>query len=108
MPAPRARQITLTAAERRRLKALAYSHTAPYRQVIRVRIVRDAAHGYSNAKIARRQGVTIDTVRRWRDRYAGEGLTGLADRRRSEERPRNSRVWSTSSPIAACPVPLTA
>src|SRR4029453_18153139 len=64
VPAPPARQITLTAAERRRLKALAYSHTAPYQQVIRVRIVRDAAHGYSNAKIARRQGVTIDTVRR--------------------------------------------
>ena len=55
MPAPRACQITLTAAERRRLTALAYSHSAPYQQVIRVRIVRDAAHGYSNAKIARRQ-----------------------------------------------------
>jgi transposase len=88
VPAPRARQITLTAAERRRLKALAYSHTAPYQQVIRVRIVRDAAHGYSNAKIAHRQGVTIDTVRRWRDRYADEGLTGLADRRRSGRPPR--------------------
>jgi hypothetical protein len=61
VPATRARQITLTAAERHRLKALAYSHTAGYQQVIRARIVRDAAHGYSNAKIAGRQSVTIDT-----------------------------------------------
>lgn len=50
MPVPRARQITLTASERRRLKKLAYSHTAPYQQVIRVRIVLDAARGYANAE----------------------------------------------------------
>lgn len=54
---PRARQITLSATDRRKLKALAYSHTAGYQQVIRARIVRDAAHGYSNARIAGRQGV---------------------------------------------------
>lgn len=52
MPVPRARQIVLAAAERRRLKQLAYSRTAPYQLVIRVRIVLDAAHGYSNAKIS--------------------------------------------------------
>jgi hypothetical protein len=105
VPAPRARQITLTAAERRRLKALAYSHTAPYQQVIRVRIVRDAAHGYSNAKIARRQGVTIDTVRRWRDRYADEGLAGLADRRRSGRPPRFTPVQVAEVKALACQLP---
>jgi len=45
VPAPRARQIILTTAERHRLKKLACSHTAGYQQVIRVRIVLDAAHG---------------------------------------------------------------
>jgi Homeodomain-like domain/DDE superfamily endonuclease len=105
VPAPRARQITLTAAERRRLKALAYSHTAAYQQVIRVRIVRDAAHGYSNAKIARRQGVTIDTVRRWRDRYADEGLRGLADRRRSGRPPRFTPVQVAEVKALACQLP---
>jgi hypothetical protein len=59
---------------------LAQSHTAPYQQVIRVRILLEAARGYSNAKIARRQHVTVDIVRTWRGRYADEGVAGLADR----------------------------
>src|SRR5262245_11030684 len=82
LPAPHARLITLTTAERRKLTALAYSHTAGYQQVIRARIVCDAARGDSNAAIARRHGLTVDTVRRWRGRFAGEGLTGLTDRPR--------------------------
>lgn len=105
MPAPRARQITLTAAERHRLKALAYSHTAGYQQVIRARIVRDAAHGYSNAKIARRHRVTIDTVRCWRGRYADEGLAGLADRRRSGRPPRFTPVQVAEVKAMACQLP---
>ncbi len=102
---PRARQIMLTAAERRRLKALAYSHTAAYQQVIRVRIVRDAAHGYANAKIACRQGVTIDTVCCWRGRYADEGLAGLADRRRSGRPPRFTPVQVAEVKALACQLP---
>lgn len=105
MPAPRARQITLTAAERRRLKALAYSHTAAYQQVIRARIVRDAAYGYSNAKISHRQGVNIDTVRRWRARYADEGLAGLADRQRSGRPPRFTPVQVAEVKALACQLP---
>jgi hypothetical protein len=34
VPVPHARPITLTTAERRRLTALAYSHTAGYQQVV--------------------------------------------------------------------------
>lgn len=105
MPVCRARQITLTAAERHRLKALAYSHTAGYQQVIRARIVRDAARGYSNATIARRQGVTVDTVRRWRNRYAEEGMAGLTDRRRSGRPPRFSPVQIAEVKALACQLP---
>ena len=105
MPVPRARQITLTAAERHRLKALAYSHTAGYQQVIRARIVRDAAHGYSNTKIATRQGVHVDTVRYWRGRYADEGLPGLADRRRSGRPPRFTAVQVAEVKALACQLP---
>ncbi|MCW2913729.1 MAG: hypothetical protein JWN52_1797 [Actinomycetia bacterium] len=97
MPAPHARQITLAAAERRRLKQLAYSHTAPYQQVIRVRIVLDVSHGYSNAKISRLRGVTVDTVRTWRGRYADEGMPGLKDR------PRTGRP-SRFTPLQVCEV----
>ena len=105
MPVCRARQITLTAAERHRLKALAYSHTAGYQQVIRSRIVRDAAHGYSNQKISHRQGVTVDTVRRWRGRYADEGLAGLADRPRSGRPPRFTPAQVAEVKALACQLP---
>jgi len=95
----------VTAAERHRLKALAYSHTAGYQQVIRARIIRDAAHGYSNAKIAHRHGITIDTVRRWRGRYAEEGMAGLADRPRSGRPPRFTPVQVAEIKALACQLP---
>jgi transposase len=101
----RARQITLSAAERHRLKALAYSHTAEYQQVIRARIVRDAAHGYSNQKIAGRHGVTVDTARRWRGRYAEHGLAGLTDRRRPGRPPRFTPVQIAQVKAMACQLP---
>ena len=105
MPVPRARPITLAAAERRRLKRLAYSHTAPYQLVIRVRIVLDAARGYSNAKIARRREVSVDTVRLWRGRYADEGMKGLADRPRSGRPPKFTPVQMAEVKALACQLP---
>jgi hypothetical protein len=102
---PRARQITLTATYRRKLKALAYSHTAGYQQVIRARIIRDAAHGYSNNKIAARQGVHVDTVRYWRGRYANEGLPDLPDRRRSGRPARFTPVQVAEVKAMACQLP---
>jgi transposase len=105
VPVARARQITLTAAERHRLKRLVYSQTAGYQQVIRARIVRDAARGYSNARIACRQQVTVDTVRRWRNRYADEGLAGLADRHRSGRPPRFTPTQIAEVKALACQLP---
>jgi hypothetical protein len=105
VPACRARPITLTAAERHRLKALSYSHTAGYQQVIRARIVRDAAHGYSNNKIADRQGVHVDTVRHWRNRYAEHGLAGLTDRRRSGRPARFTPTQIAEVKALACQLP---
>ena len=105
MLACHARQITLTAAERHQLKRLAYSHTAAYQQVIRVRIVRDAAHGYSNTKIAVRQQVNVDTVRRWRGRYADEGLPGLSDRPRPGRPPRFTPAQVAEVKAMACQLP---
>jgi hypothetical protein len=105
VPVPRARQIVLTASERRRLKKLARSRTAPYQQVIRVRIVLDAARGYSNNEIARRYGVVVDTVRLWRGRYADQGLEGLKDRPRSG-RPRHfTPIQRAEVTALACQLP---
>jgi transposase len=105
VPVPRARQIVLTASQRRRLKKLAHSRTAPYQQVIRVRIVLDAAHGYSNNAIARRQGVVVDTVRLWRGRYADHGLDGLKDRPRSGRPPRLTPLQRAEVKALACQLP---
>jgi transposase len=105
VPVLRARQITLSAIDRRKLKALAYSHTAGYQQVIRARIIRDAAHGYSNTKIAARQRVHVDTVRYWRSRYADEGLPGLADRRRTGRPPQFTPVQVAEVKAMACQLP---
>jgi transposase len=105
VPAPRARQISLTATERHRLTMLACSRTAPYQQVIRARIVLDAAHGYSNTEIARRHGVVVDTVRTWRGRYADEGVAGLADRPRSGRPPTFTAVQVAEVKALACQLP---
>jgi transposase len=49
----------------------------------RARIVLLAADGVSNTEIADRVGVSRPTVIGWRDRYAGSGVRGLEDERRS-------------------------
>jgi transposase len=105
VPVPRARQIVLTASERRRLKKLAHSHTAPYQQVVRVRIVLDAAHGHPNARIAQRRRVHLDTVRRWRGRYADQGIDGLKDRPRTGRPPRFTPVQRAEVTALACQLP---
>jgi transposase len=105
VPVPCARQIVLSACERRRLKNLAYSRTAAYQLVIRVRIVLDAAHGYSNNQIARRRGVVVDTVRTWRGRYADHGIDALADRPRSGRPPRLTLLQKAEVKALACQLP---
>lgn len=105
MSVSRARQIVLTASERRRLEKLAYSRTAEIGLVVRVRIVLDAAHGYSNNKIAVRRGVHLDTVRTWRGRYADHGLDGLKDRPRSGRPPRFTPVQRAEIKALACQLP---
>ena len=88
MPAARARQIVLAACDRHRLKRLERSQTAPWRQVLRAKIVLLAARGMANQKIAARLGVTADTARKWRGRLAADGMAGLADRQRPGRPPR--------------------
>ncbi|WP_308163516.1 IS630 family transposase [Nocardia alni] len=91
--------------ERRRLEKLAYSRTAESGLVVRVRIVLDAARGYSNNTIAARQGVHLDTVRTWRGRYADHGLDGLQDRPRSGRPPRVTPVQRAEIKALACQLP---
>src|SRR4051812_50096119 len=72
--------IALRSIERRVLTARARRARGEQRDVVRARIVLAAADGQPNAAIARRLGVTEDTVRRWRGRVAGRRVAGLGDR----------------------------
>jgi transposase-like protein len=71
--------ICLGDAERAELASLSRRATAPYRAVLRARIVLLAAEDTPNCEIARRLGACEDTVRKWRRRYRDKGLDGLAD-----------------------------
>ena len=65
------------------LEERASSRGAPYAQVVRARIVLLAAEGAANVEIARRVGVCVDVVSKWRKRFCLQGLAGLKDRPRS-------------------------
>lgn len=105
MPALRACQITLTASERHRLKKLVRTQTAAQRDVTRASIVLLAARSLSNNKIATRLGISVDTVRTWRGRYAGQGREGLADRPRSGRPPMFTPVQAAEVKALACQLP---
>ena len=53
------------------------------RDLLRARIIQAAAANQANAVIADSLGVHVDTVRKWRNRFAVDGLAGLADLPRS-------------------------
>jgi transposase len=95
----------LTATERHRLKKLSRSHTMPHRLVVRARIVRLAAAGYSNAAITVRVGVHVDTVRTWRGRFAAGGIAALADLPRSGRPPHFTPVQLAEVKALACQLP---
>ena len=100
-------QISLRASERQALKRAARSQAAPHRQVVRARIVLDAAAGLPNALIAQRVGVAPNTVRKWRKRFCTHGYAGLRDR----PRPGRPRVFAAAVvaevKAIACELPAT-
>ncbi|WP_020502379.1 IS630 family transposase, partial [Sciscionella marina] len=100
--------VSLIAAQRSELEAISCRGSAPYRQVLRVRIVLAAAEGGSNAAISRCLGVGVDTVRKWRKRFCHEGMGGLVDRPRSG-RPRTfPATVVTGIKALACELPARA
>lgn len=85
MPRRSPYEIVLSPEERRRLEGLARRYTAPYRDVLRAKIVVLAAEGLENQAIAARLDTPRQIVRKWRRRYLEEGFAGL------QERPRRGR-----------------
>jgi len=97
--------IILSAADQAILSARAGSARAEHRRVIRAKIVLAAANGHPNAAIAAELGMHIDTVRKWRRRFAQHGLDGLKDRPRSGRPSRFTPVQVAGVKALACTPP---
>src|SRR5215207_2860106 len=69
--------VEVSAADRARLEAVAADRGSPQKHVWRARIVLAAAEGLGTNAIVRRAGVSKPCVRRWRERFAAEGVAGL-------------------------------
>ena len=105
MPLPAAVPVTLTAAERKTLKMRVRGAKTPWRDRLRAQIVLAAARGRDNARIAAEMGISVDTARRWRGRFAARRLDGLKDLPRSG-RPRRISAAERAAVVAlACQLP---
>jgi transposase len=99
MPLLRAAPVMLSAGERTALKKRARGARTAWRDRPRAQIVLAAAHGRDTARIAADLRITVDIVRKWRGRFAGRGLAGLADLPRSG-RPRRISELTRAAVVA--------
>jgi len=94
--------ITVTRADRRRLKALAGDRNAPQKHVWRAEIVLFTAAGLGTNEIMRRTGKAKTSIWRWQERFMEEGFDGLL---RDKTRP--SRIPPLGADVAKRVVALT-
>lgn len=73
--------------------------------MVRAQIVLGAAGGADNTDIAAAVGVHVDTVRKWRSRFAAKGLAGLEDLPRTGRRRRFTAVQVAEVKALACTLP---
>jgi transposase len=91
--------IELTASERQALETMARKYTAPYRDVVRAKVILLAADGWQNDQIAARLDMPTQHVSKWRKRFCHERLAGLIDRPRRGRPARASRRGPEASPV---------
>src|SRR5574337_246319 len=72
-------RITLSPQDRDTLNRWVRAGATPQKLVLRAMIVLLAGDDTSNAAIAEELGICVDTARKWRARFAGKGIEGLAD-----------------------------
>ncbi|MEP6463116.1 MAG: IS630 family transposase [Frankiaceae bacterium] len=100
--------IVLTDTEDRVLAARVASGRTEYRDRLRAQIVLAAAQGGSNAGIAEALNIGVDTVRRWRRRFAAatdQRLEALTDRPRSGRPPVHGPGVRAEAVALACALP---
>ena len=79
MRGPKPPPITLAVAERQALERLVRRHSTPQRVALRAQLVLAAAAGANNCQIARQFDVSLDMVRRWRERWLACQAASLED-----------------------------
>lgn len=84
---------------------MAYGHKTAHQARMRANVVLHAARGRSNARITRETGLHLDTVRRWRRRFAEQGMAGLADRQRTGRPPSFTALQAAQVKALACQLP---
>ena len=97
--------IVLSTGETSVLMARARSGRSQYRDRLRAQIVLAAAAGKANAAIAAQLGVHVDTVRKWRRRFAAARLAGLDDAPRSGRPPVFTAADRAEAVALACALP---
>jgi len=71
--------LSMSLGQREVLDKLAVSQTAPVRQVLRARALLLGGQGVANSRIAKEVGVSVTTVRSWRDRFVVDGVARLGE-----------------------------
>src|SRR6476469_3695913 len=97
--------VVLSTEEEPVLMARARSVRSEYRDRLRAQIVLAAAAGRANAAIAAQVGVHVDTVRKWRRRFAAARLAGLKDAPRSGRPPVFTATDRAEAVALACALP---
>src|SRR3954451_780477 len=86
MPSPVPTRIVLSDEERAQLEAWERRGSSAQALALRSRIVLAAAECPNNSEIARRLGVAVSSVRKWRNQFAEHRLEGLTDEPRPGQR----------------------
>jgi len=105
MPVISPYRVALTGGEQSVLMARARSARGPFRDRLRAQIVLAAAAGSTNVAIAAQVGVHVDTVRKWRRRFAAGRLAGLKDAPRSGRPPVFTAADRAEATALACALP---
>jgi len=71
--------LVLAAADREQLESWSRSRSLPSGLVNRARLVLLSEEGLTNQEISRRLGLSLPTIKKWRDRFLDCGLEGLYD-----------------------------
>lgn len=94
--------IELSATERRKLERMCSARSSALRLQERAQIVLLAGEGLQNKQIAKRLGMDLDKIGRWRRRYAESGLSGII-----KDKTRPGRIPAISSALRSRIVKLT-